>query len=152
MEQKKLGFGLMRLPVLDPKDTTKIDMAQMEEMVDTFLERGFTYFDTAYVYHKFQSEIAMREALVKRHPRESFTVATKLPVIRLEAEGDRNESLMNSLKNAASLILITICFTIWRKKAMPTQKNLTVLVLRPQKKPKARLKIWDFPSTKKRTF
>lgn len=89
MEQKKLGFGLMRLPVLDPKDTTKIDMAQMEEMVDTFLEKGFTYFDTAYVYHKFQSEIAMREALVKRHPRESFTVATKLPVIRLEAEGDQ---------------------------------------------------------------
>ena len=48
---KKLGFGCMRLPVLDPGDVTTIDMPQFEKMVDTFLERGFTYFDTAYVYH-----------------------------------------------------------------------------------------------------
>ena len=41
-------------------------------MVDTFLERGFTYFDTAYMYHNFKSEIALREALVKRHPRDSL--------------------------------------------------------------------------------
>ena len=40
---KKLGFGCMRLPVLDPGDVTTIDMPQFEKMVDTFLERGFTY-------------------------------------------------------------------------------------------------------------
>ena len=48
---KKLGFGLMRLPVLDSNDPSKIDIPQAEKMVDKFLERGFTYFDTAYMYH-----------------------------------------------------------------------------------------------------
>ncbi len=57
-------------------------------MVDTFLERGFTYFDTAYMYHSFKSEIALRESLVKRHTRDSFTVATKLPTMFLKSEED----------------------------------------------------------------
>ena len=58
MAQKKLGFGLMRLPSLDPNDPGKIDMEQTKQMVDTFLERGFTYFDTAWMYCAFQSERA----------------------------------------------------------------------------------------------
>ena len=51
---KKLGFGCMRLPVIDPNDVTAIDMPLFEKMVDTFLERGFTYFDTAYVPQRHQ--------------------------------------------------------------------------------------------------
>ncbi len=86
---KKLGFGLMRLPTLDPNDQRSIDMAQMRRMVDMFLERGFTYFDTAYMYHDHQSEIAAREALVRRRPRDSFTLTTKLPVGSLREEGDQ---------------------------------------------------------------
>lgn len=78
MEAKKLGFGLMRLPSLDPSDPAKIDLAQVNQMVDTFLERGFTYFDTAWMYCGFASENAARLALVERHPRDSFTLATKL--------------------------------------------------------------------------
>ncbi|MGV8083307.1 MAG: aldo/keto reductase [Coriobacteriia bacterium] len=89
MEHKKLGFGFMRLPVTNPKDQTSVDMEMLREMVDTFLERGFTYFDTAYMYHGFRSEIALREALVKRHPRDAFTVATKLPTMFLKKEGDQ---------------------------------------------------------------
>ena len=42
MNAKKLGFGLMRLPSLDPNDPAKIDMEQTKKMVDTFLEKGFT--------------------------------------------------------------------------------------------------------------
>ncbi len=68
----KLGFGLMRLP----RRGVKIDVAQMSQMVDLFLDAGFTYFDTARVYQG--SETATRKALVKRHPRDSFTIATKL--------------------------------------------------------------------------
>ncbi len=86
---KKLGFGLMRLPTTDPNDQKSIDMPQLEKMVDLFLERGYTYFDTAYMYHDHQSEIAIREALVKRHPRESFTLTTKLPVSMLKTPEDR---------------------------------------------------------------
>ena len=68
----KLGFGLMRLP----KKRTSIDVEQTKQMVDMFLEAGFTYFDTAYIYPG--SEAATRKALVERYPRESYTLATKL--------------------------------------------------------------------------
>ena len=78
MSAKKLDFGLMRLPSLDPNDPSKIDLEQTKQMVDTFLERGFTYFDTAWMYCGFQSENATKEVLVDRHPRNSFTLATKL--------------------------------------------------------------------------
>lgn len=77
LETPKLGFGCMRLPLTDPNDQTSIDLDQFKAMVDTFMEAGGTYFDTAYVYHEGTSEIAVREALVKRYPRDSFTIATK---------------------------------------------------------------------------
>lgn len=67
----KLGFGLMRLP----KNGDDIDIGQVSTMVDHFLAAGFTYFDTAWAYEG--SEDAIRQALVQRHPRESFTLATK---------------------------------------------------------------------------
>ena len=74
---KNLGFGMMRLPVLS--GPTDFDYPHLERMVDAFLDAGFTYFDTSYVYHNGKSEEATRKALVERHPRESFTVATKFP-------------------------------------------------------------------------
>ena len=88
MEQKKLGFGLMRLPLTDPEDPTSIAIQEVNDMVDTFLERGFTYFDTAYFYHEYTSEDALRESLIKRHPRNTFTVATKLPLTLVKAPED----------------------------------------------------------------
>lgn len=75
---KKLGFGLMRLPLLDSANPADIDIEHVKAMVDEFLAKGFTYFDTAWMYNGFGSEKAARAALVDRHPRESFTLATKL--------------------------------------------------------------------------
>ena len=89
MEKKKLGFGFMRLPLKDQENQESFDFETLNKMVDTFLERGFTYFDTAYMYHAFKSEIALRESLVKRHKRDSFTVASKLPTMLLKKEGDQ---------------------------------------------------------------
>jgi hypothetical protein len=77
MPASRMGFGCMRLPLLDPNDPKSIDIPQFCEMVDTFLEAGNTYFDTAFVYHEGTSETALKEALVKRHSRESYTIATK---------------------------------------------------------------------------
>ena len=88
MKQKKLGFGFMRLPITNKEDQSSIDAEQLNNMVDTFLERGFTYFDTAYMYHNFVSEIALREALVKRHPRDTFSIATKMPTMFLKTQED----------------------------------------------------------------
>ena len=70
-EIKRLGFGLMRLP----KKGEEIDLEQVKEMVDRFLDAGFTYFDTAWAYTG--SEEAIRKALVERYPRDRFQLATK---------------------------------------------------------------------------
>lgn len=85
---KKLGFGLMRLPLVNPDDQTSIDIEKFKAMADLFIERGFTYFDTAYPYHGGMSEEAFREAVVKRYPRESFTVTSKMPVWAINKEAD----------------------------------------------------------------
>ena len=74
---KKLGFGFMRLPLTDPENRASVDMEQTKRLVDEFMSRGFEYFDTAWVYCGFNSENALREALVERYPRESFKIATK---------------------------------------------------------------------------
>ena len=85
---KKLGFGLMRLPLVNPDDQTSIDLERMKQMVDLYMERGFTYFDTAYPYHSGKSEEALREAVVKRYPREAFTVTSKMPVWAINEPAD----------------------------------------------------------------
>ena len=74
---KKLGFGLMRLPRLAAPEEGKnpIDIEQVKQMVDVFMDAGFTYFDTAWAYD--WSEDAIRQALVERYPRESYQLATK---------------------------------------------------------------------------
>lgn len=98
MSAKKLGFGLMRLPLLDANDPTSIDMEQTKKMVDTFLERGFTYFDTAWMYCGFKSEEAAKEVLVDRHPRESFTLATKLHAGFIKTKEDRDRIFNEQLR------------------------------------------------------
>lgn len=90
MSEKKLGFGLMRLPSLDPNDPSKIDLEQTKQMVDIFIEKGFTYFDTAWMYCGFQSESATKEVLVDRHSRDSYTLATKLHAGYIKTKEDRD--------------------------------------------------------------
>ncbi|MDE6139549.1 MAG: aldo/keto reductase [Alistipes sp.] len=86
---KKLGFGCMRLPLTKADDFSAVDMKLVEQMFDTFIAAGFTYFDTAYMYHDFHSEEIVRQALVERHRRDEFTLASKLPTMFLKAEGDQ---------------------------------------------------------------
>jgi predicted aldo/keto reductase-like oxidoreductase len=91
---KKLGFGCMRLPLLDKDDQTSVDTEMLNKLFDAFIGRGFTYFDTALTYHGFKSEDFVREALVKRHRRDEYTLATKLPPRILKAE-EEQESIFN---------------------------------------------------------
>lgn len=76
---KKLGFGMMRLPLKNPDDATSIDIELFKRMVDKFLAQGFTYFDTAYPYHSEKSEDAFRVAVSERYPRTAYTVTDKMP-------------------------------------------------------------------------
>ena len=89
--KKKLGFGLMRLPLLDENDKGSIDIPHLSKMVDSFMEQGFTYFDTAWMYCSFKSETAVKEALVKRYPRDSYTLASKLHCAFIKTKEDRDK-------------------------------------------------------------
>ena len=99
MEAKKLGFGFMRMPLLDKNDQTSIDLPQLEKMVDRFFEKGFTYCDTAWMYHDFVSEKTVGKAVVARYPRDSFTVATKMPVFMLKSKEDVERIFETQKKN-----------------------------------------------------
>ena len=77
MELSALGFGAMRLPVIDGKDS-QIDEAATQRMVDEAMAQGINYYDTAWGYHEGNSEIVMGKAL-RKHPREKYYLATKFP-------------------------------------------------------------------------
>lgn len=77
MKLSALGFGSMRLPVVDGNDA-QIDEAAALAMVDFAMAHGVNYYDTAWGYHDGNSELVMGKALA-RYPRESFFLATKFP-------------------------------------------------------------------------
>lgn len=81
----KLGFGFLRLPVAPAGE---IDLSLLDQMTDVFLAHGQNYFDTAYTYLAGKSEWAIRESLVKRHPRSSFLLADKLPGYKMTSHED----------------------------------------------------------------
>lgn len=95
---KNLGFGMMRLPVIGG-DPTNFDYEHLNAMVDEFLAAGYTYFDTSFVYHNGKSEKATRKAVVERHPRDSFTVATKFPTFMMIPEEKIEETFQTQLNN-----------------------------------------------------
>ena len=68
----------MRLPVLDENDRTSIDFDLVNKMVDTFIARGFTYFDTARPYHNGFSEVAVKKCIASRYPRDSYFLTDKM--------------------------------------------------------------------------
>ena len=110
--EKKLGFGLMRLPLLNPNDGSSIDIELTKKMVDTFLEKGFTYFDTAWMYCGFNSENIAKEVLVDRYPRNSFTLATKLHSGFIKTKEDRDKIFNSKEKKQELNILIIIYLMI----------------------------------------
>ncbi len=72
--KKNFGFGCMRLPMKE----NEVDIDQVKDMVDLFLAQGFNYFDTAHGYIQGKSELAIKEALTKRYPRDSYILTNKL--------------------------------------------------------------------------
>ena len=72
--KKNFGFGMMRLPM----NGENVDIEETRKMVDTFLDAGFNYFDTAHGYIQGKSETAIKECLAERHPRESYVLTNKL--------------------------------------------------------------------------
>ena len=86
----RLGFGLMRLPQTNPDDAGSIDIPECERMADAFIDQGFTYFDTAWMYHNKESEPATKKFLVERHERSEYTLATKMHAGFFNTEEERD--------------------------------------------------------------
>ena len=80
--RKNFGFGCMRLPMIGED----VDMEQTKQMVDCFLEQGFNYFDTAHGYLQGKSELALRECLTSRYPRERYILTDKLTAAFFKTE------------------------------------------------------------------
>ena len=95
-ELRKLGFGMMRLP----RRGVNIDLERTGRMVDLFMEAGFTYFDTAFIYPG--SENAVRRALVERYPRESYQLATKLYAGVMPTAGAAKREFASSLRKTGA--------------------------------------------------
>ncbi|MDL2225472.1 aldo/keto reductase [Eubacteriales bacterium OttesenSCG-928-M02] len=89
----KLGFGLMRPPFISPDG----DIKKMQEMVDAFMDAGFSYFDTSYIYGNGISESNVKKLLTERYPRTAFQFATKLPMWAVEKAEDMEHCLNASL-------------------------------------------------------
>ena len=82
--KKNLGFGCMRLKM----DGESVDYAEFSKMIDTFLDAGFNYFDTAHGYIDGKSETAIRDCLSARYPRDAFILADKLSAWYFETKED----------------------------------------------------------------
>ena len=95
----ELGMGMMRLPLKDDNDQTSVDMEHVMKMVDAYMDAGFNYFDTAYVYHEGVGESAFKKSVVERYPRDSFKIATKLPLFIITEESQLEPIFAEQLKN-----------------------------------------------------
>ena len=95
----ELGMGMMRLPLKDENDQTSVDMEHVNRMVDVYMDAGFNYFDTAYVYHEGVGESAFKKSVVERYPRESFKIATKLPLFIITEESQLEPIFAEQLEN-----------------------------------------------------
>ena len=91
-----LGFGAMRLPVIDGDDN-RIDEPTAVEMVDYAYNHGINYFDTAWGYHGGNSERVLGRALA-RYPRESFYLADKFPGYDVSNFGKHEQIFEEQLK------------------------------------------------------
>lgn len=82
--KKNFGFGFMRLPM----NGNEVDISQTNRMVDSFLTAGFNYFDTAHGYIQEKSELAIKECLTSRYPRDSYVLTDKLTANYFKSESD----------------------------------------------------------------
>ena len=140
---KKLGFGLMRLPVFDGKEET-IDLVQVNRMVDHFLEQGFTYFDTAYPYHYGFSERAVKNALVERHPRDSFLLADKMPIFRIKSPEDAPATFEEQLDRTGAGYFDLYLLHAMGAERMKTVRECKVWTYLLQEKAKGRIRRLGF--------
>lgn len=91
--KKNFGFGCMRLPM----NGNDVDLVEFQKMVDTFMENGFNYFDTAHVYIGGKSELALKECLTSKYERSTFVLTNKLSSSNFNNEEELEELFQTKL-------------------------------------------------------
>lgn len=114
-----LGFGGLRFPLKNDEDVTSWDYEKTCTCFDEFLAKGFKYFDTAFTYFKTQGEEMVRKALVERYPRESYELATKMPLVLVKKEEDLEQYFDKQLENCGVdffdyYLLHNVCHAVWQ--------------------------------------
>ena len=94
MNDFKLGFGFMRLPLTND-NSSEIDYEKVNELVDCFISNGGSYFDTGYNYHNGKSEEAIRKCIIERYPRDKVQIADKMPIYSMNLN-DKPETIFNT--------------------------------------------------------
>lgn len=95
---KRLGFGLMRLPLKDASDWLSVDKEKAKLLIDKYLSEGYCYFDTAHNYHNHVSQTVFKEVVANRYPREQYVISNKLPLFEIQNEADIVEVFAEQLE------------------------------------------------------
>ena len=137
---KKLGFGLMRLPMKGKE----VDIEHTKKMVDKFIDAGFTYFDTAYVYIDGKSESITKEVLVDRYPRESFQLATKMTIWVTEQKEDVERIFNEQLERTGAGYFDFYLLHALDREKLEKLENFDVWNFVKQKKEEGKIKHYGF--------
>ncbi len=140
----KLGLGCMRLPLLDKDDPYSFDYEQITKMVDTFIEQGFSYFDTAYFYHEHQSERIVKKVIIDRYPREKIQLATKLPTMHLKEKADVERIFNEQLDRTGAGFFDYYLFHCITGKSYETVKEFDAFSFIEQKKREGKIRHFGF--------
>ena len=135
-----LGFGAMRLPV---DSNGVIDDALNKKMVETAINAGINYFDTAYMYMGGKSEKAMGDAL-KKYDRNSFNLTTKMPVMMLEKEEDVERIFNEQLERCQTDHFDFYLVHCLNKHNWENTKKYNVIPFLEQKKKEGKIKYLGF--------
>ncbi len=94
----EIGFGCMRLPLKNKDDMKSVNIEEVKKMVDVYMDHGHNYFDTGYHYHQGRSEIALKEALIDRYPRDSYLLADKMPIYAIKKPEEPSKIFPDQIK------------------------------------------------------
>ncbi|MBE5781319.1 MAG: 4Fe-4S dicluster domain-containing protein [Clostridiales bacterium] len=130
----QLGMGCMRLPLIGG-DQSAIDAEQATEMFDYAIDNGINYFDTAYFYHKGNSELFVGDYLKKKGNRKDIILTTKLPPAVAEKDG-AEATMLNQLKKLQTDYLDFYIFHQINSKTWPIIKKLDLIPFMEEQKKK----------------